>query len=179
LLILLLPVSVMTTVAFVATASLRRANRLVPTRTTSSPPLRWLWSPSEAATLHRRLRSVCQLLDSLSRPPAPTRRWRRHKVPPLDRIAELAREVLEEAVVLDRQIVSASCLARGVTRGQALAMLDYEVRAVEDAARRVHQLATRRARLSNPPMPGELSLDQRIAAMEAALAELGPRPPLA
>jgi len=58
-----------------------------------------------------------------------------------------------------------------------MASLEYQVRAVEDAARRVHQLATRRALLSRPPVPDALSLDQRIAAMEEALGELTPRPP--
>jgi hypothetical protein len=84
--------------------------------------------------------------------------------------------VLEEAVILDRQVVSASYVVRGLLRAQALAELDYQVRAVEDAARRVHQLAARRAQLSRLPGVDTLSLDQRISAMEAALSELAPPP---
>jgi hypothetical protein len=95
----------------------------------------------------------------------------------VDGIAELAREVLEEAVLLDRQLVAASYVARGFPRAQAMAALDYQVRSVEDAARRVHQLATRRAQLSRLPNPHALSLDQRISLMEEALGELTPRPP--
>jgi hypothetical protein len=93
---------------------------------------------------------------------------------PEDGIARLAREVLEEAVILDRQVVSASYVVRGLPRAQALAALDYQVRAVEDAARRVHQLAARRAQLSRLPGVDTLSLDQRISAMEEALSELTP-----
>jgi len=96
---------------------------------------------------------------------------------PVDGIAQLAREVLQEAVVLDRQVVSANSLARGMLRAQAMSALDFQVRGVEDAARRVHQLATRRAQLARPTAPDTLSLDQRITAMESALTELTPRPP--
>jgi len=174
--ILAVPVVLLTGAAFLAT-SLRRANRLLPGRSAASPPLRWLWSPSSGALLHRRLRSVCQLVGSLAGPPSPSRRWRRPKAVPVDGIAQLAKEVLLEAVVLDRQVVSAHSLARGALRAQAMADLDFQVRGVEDAARRVHQLATRRSQLARPPTPDALSLDQRITAMESALSELTPRPP--
>jgi hypothetical protein len=179
LVVLLVPVAVLTSAALVTAESLRRANRLMPGRTTAtSPPLRWLWSPGAAAGLHRRLKSACHLVAGLARPLEPGGRWRRRRpAPPVDGIAQLARDVLEEAVILDRQVVSASYVARGVPRAQTMASLEYQVRAVEDAARRVHQLATRRALLARPPVPDALSLDQRIAAMEEALGELTPRPP--
>jgi hypothetical protein len=65
----------------------------------------------------------------------------------------------------------------GAARGQALSALDYEVRGIEDAARRVHRLATRRAQLSAGALHA-LSLQDRISSMEAALGELsaGPHP---
>jgi plasmid stabilization system protein ParE len=167
--------------------SLRRANRLVPGRATPTAPLSWLWSPSPAAALHRRLRSACKLASSVPgawRPRqlsthqsrrAQSRRAlrasRRHPAPARDGIAELAREVLEGSLQLDGQIVSASWLARGVPRARALAQLEYEVASMEDAARRVHQLAERRARLSQST-ESSLSLQERIAAMEAAISEL-------
>ena len=175
--ILVVPVLLLVSAAFLATASLRRANRLLPGRPATSPPLRWLWSPSSAAFLHRRLRSVCQLIGSLASPPSPSRRWRRPKAVPVDGIAQLAQEVLQEAVVLDRQVVSAHSQAPGALRAQAMADLDFQVRGVEDAARRVHLLATRRSQLGRPTAPDALSLDQRITAMESALSELTPRPP--
>ena len=177
--VLALPVVILTGSAFLATSSLRRANRVFPSsRAVSSPPLWWLWSPGPGATLHRRLRATCELAGSVAGPLARARRWpRRRAQPATDRIAELAREVLQTAVLLDREVVTASNLTRGLPRAQALAALDYQVRGVEDAARRVHQLATRRAQLAHQEGFSALSLDQRISAMEEALNELTPRPP--
>ena len=178
--LLALPVVFLMAAAFVATSSLRRANRVLPGgRSSVSPPLWWLWSPGSAATLHRRLRAACDLAGSVVGPQARPHRWpRRSAAPPTDGIADLARDVLQEAVLLDREVVAASHIARGLPRSQALGSLDYQVRGVEDAARRVHQLAARRAQLARPNGPGALNLDQRIAAMEAALNELGPPPHL-
>jgi hypothetical protein len=173
LVLLVTPVALLTGTAFLTTSTLRRANRLVPGRSAASAPLWWLWSPGTGAMLHRRLRSACELAASVATSRASTRRRLFRKVdPPRDGIADLAREVLEEAVLLDHHVVSASRTARGLPRAQALAALEYQVRAVEDAARRVHQLATRRAQLARPAGPAALSLDQRISAMEAALGEL-------
>jgi plasmid stabilization system protein ParE len=168
--------------------SVRRANRLVPGRAAPTAPLSWLWSPSPAAALHRRLRSACKLASSVPgawhprelsthRSRRAIRPSRRHPAPARDGIAELAREVLEDALQLDGQIVSASWLARGVPRGRALAQLEREVAAIEDAARRVHHLADRQARLARSTEVSSLSLQDRIAAMEAAISELTPRPP--
>lgn len=175
--VLLAPLAVLTGAALVTAESLRRANRLTPGRSpTTSPPLRWLWSPSAAAQMHRRLRAACQLVGSLPQPPR--KGWRRQrKQPPLDSIAALARDVLAEAVLVDRQIVAATYIARGTPRMQAMGALDYQVRAVEDAARRVHQLAARRAQVARPPAPEAPSLEQRIAIMEEAYGELTVRPP--
>lgn len=163
--------------------SLRRANRLVPGARGPSAPVSWLWSPRPAATLHRRLRSACKLASSVpgawSPRELPThqirralRPSRRHRTPARDGIAELAREVLEGALRLDGQIVSSNLLARGHPRARALAQVAYQVGALEDAARRVHQLAERRAQLAEPSEVSSLSLQDRIAAMEAAINEL-------
>ena len=176
--VLVVPVAILTSATYAATSSLRRANRVVPSsRTVASAPLWWLWSPGPLAMLHRRLRSACELASSVAGSLAPARSWpRRQRQAPVDGIAELAREVLQEAVLLDREVVAASRLGRGMTRTQALGALDYQVRGVEDAARRVHQLATRRAQLARQDGPVALSLDQRISAMEEALNELTPPP---
>jgi hypothetical protein len=84
---------------------------------------------------------------------------------------------LEDALELDDKLVTASWLARGHSRAGALAEIDYEVGAIEDAARRVHQLSERRARLAELGEVSTLSLQERIAAMEAAFSELAPHPP--
>ena len=177
-LVLFVPVAFMVALATwgaLGVSSLRRANKVVPTRSAISAPLRWLWSPSPAAVLHRRLRSACALAGSVEGS-LPRERWpRRRREPVNDGIVSLAQEVLQEAVALDHQLQSTSLLPRGVPRDQALSALDYQVRGLEDAARRVHQLATRRAQLARPAGPATLNLDERISAMEAALGELTPR----
>jgi hypothetical protein len=179
-LVLFVPVAFMLALATwgaLGVSSLRRANKVVPSRSAISAPLRWLWSPSPAAVLHRRLRAACALAGSVEGS-LPRDRWpRRRKEPVTDGIVNLAREVLHEAVELDRQLQSTSLLPRGIPRDQALAALDYQVRGLEDAARRVRHLATRRAQLARPAGPATLNLDERITAMEAALGELTPRPP--
>jgi hypothetical protein len=170
--------------------SLRRANRLVPGREGTAAPLHWLWSPGAAAMMHRRLRSACKLASAVPGAWIPAidgvgrlgrrraRRSRRRPGPQRDGIAQLARDVLEQALQLDGEIVTSSWLARGQPRARALAQLDHRVGAVEDAARRVHQLAAQRARLAETTELGPLSLQERIAAMEAAITELT-RPPRA
>jgi hypothetical protein len=179
-LVVFLPVMVLTSAGTWARFSLRRANRVAPGRSAATAPIPWLWSPGIAATLHRRLRSACHLAGSVvsSHPQPARRRWRKQGTPPpSDTIVDLAREVVEEAVQLDRELVTTSWLARGIPKAQALAALGYRVSAVEDAARRVHQLDTNRARIANPPGPAGLTLDERIAVMEAAFGELSARPP--
>jgi hypothetical protein len=179
---LLLPVVVLSGATFYATSALRRANRLFPGRTAgpTRPPLRWLWSPGPAAMLHRRLKAACQLAGPVAeltptRPATPWSAWWRRSSTRVryDAVAELAREVLDEAAQLDRQVVAAGYLPRGLLRARALGGLDDQVRTLEDAARRVHELAVRRGSLVQSGGTGPLSLDQRIAAMEAALTELG------
>jgi hypothetical protein len=174
----LLPVLLLTSVGTWARFSLRRANRVVPGRSAATAPIPWLWSPGMAATLHRRLRSACRLASAVedSRPRPPRRRWSQRKLPAKgDAIADLAREVVQEAVQLDREVVTASWLARGIPKAQALAALAYRVSAVEDAARRVHQLETNRVSISGPSGPAGLSLAERISVMEAAFGELSAR----
>jgi hypothetical protein len=178
-LVIFLPVLLLTSVGTWARFSLRRANRVGPGRSAASAPIPWLWSPGVAATLHRRLRSACRLAKSVeeSRPPPPRRRWSQRNLPAQpDAIVDLAREVVQEAMQLDRELVSTSWLARGIPRAQAMAGLAYRVNAVEDAARRVHLLETKRTRIAGPPEPAGLSLNERIAVVEAAFGELSARP---
>jgi hypothetical protein len=170
-----LPVLVLAGVAYAFTRRLRRSNRVGPGGFAGAVPLTWLWSPGWAASLHRRLRSAGALAGSVAGP-APGRRGRRVR-PDTDSITQLAREVLDEAVRLDRELVTANLAAPGTARTQALAALDYEVRNVEDAAQRVHRLAAQRAELVRTGAGTSLSLNERISTLEEALRELhtGPR----
>ncbi len=174
--VLTVPVLLMGGAVAFAASSLRRANRLMPGRAAGSIPVTWLWSPGVAAALHRRLRFVCQLSAPLARPPAGGARFRRRRVGGLDGISRLAEEVLTEAVALDRELVATNYLPRGLPRAQALAELEARVRNLESSARRVQHLSLRRTQLARPGGPAELTLDQRIAAMEGALDELGTEP---
>jgi hypothetical protein len=179
-LLFFLPAVLLTSAGTWARFSLRRANRVGPGRSAATAPIPWLWSPGVAASLHRRLRSACRLARSVedSRPQPPRRRWSQRKLPPQgDPVVDLAREVVQEAMQLDRELVSTSWLARGAPKVQAMAGLAYRVSALEDAARRIHQLETNRARISSPPGPAGLSLNERISVMEAAFGELGARSP--
>jgi len=156
-----------------ATSSMRRANRLLPGQPGGTAPLRWLWSPGSGALLHRRLRNACQLVAATGLPARPARKLlRRAKPAPVDGVTALAQEVLREALVLDDQVVAASRLAPGAARSQAMALLNSEVERVEDAARRVHRLALKRAQFSRLPSQAALSLQQRISVMEEAFGEL-------
>ena len=125
-LVLFVPVAFMVALATwgaLGVSSLRRANKVVPSRSAISAPLRWLWSPSPAAVLHRRLRSACALAGSVEGS-LPRERWpRRRREPVNDGIVSLAQEVLQEAVALDHQLQSTSLLPRGVPRDQALSRL--------------------------------------------------------
>ncbi len=168
---LVAPVVVLAAGAFVLSYSLRRANRVGPQRA-GAAPLAWLWSPSPAAMLHRRLRSACQVVSASAATAVGPKRRRRLGTASTDAIAELAKEVISQAVQVDRELVPASRMARGAARVQALSRLELRVRSLEDAAARVSRLATRRAQLLGPTGPGELSLSDRIAALEAALGEL-------
>ena len=166
--LLLVPVAVLTMATAGLLAWLRRNNRVAPGVPLGTAPFTWLWSPGAAASLHRRLRAACQLAASVAGPAYP-RRWLRRRRPlPAGSIAQLAREVMDEAVRLDRELVATKMYRHGmgvgsagvpvfVARAHALATLDYEVRGVEDAARRVHNLATRRGllggRRSRRPQP--------------------------
>lgn len=168
---LVAPIVLVAGAAFVVTRSLRRANRVGPRRA-GPVPLAWLWSPGYAAMLHRRLRYACQVAAEVGASLPSSRLHRRQTGAAGDGIAELAREVVGEAIRLDRQLVAANRMASGMSRTSALAALEQQVRVVEDAAARVNRLARRRAQLSGVSGVSSLSLTERISAMEAALGEL-------
>ncbi len=174
--VLVVPVALMGTAAAVAAGSLRRANRVLPGRFAANPPLWWLWSPGAAAVVHRRLRYICQLTQPVASPGASRPHLRRRRPVAHDAISELADEVISRAVALDRELLAAHALTRGLPRARALSDLDSRARALESSAHRVQQLAARR---SGSPYGGgvsELTLDQRISAMEDAFSELGAVP---
>ncbi len=79
---------------------LQRANRVHPAHRTPAP-LPWLWSPTQPARLHRRLRTAVQATTAT----APTRSADRG---PSTSVDELRGELEHHAVQLDQQVVVAS-----------------------------------------------------------------------
>lgn len=139
---------VLVSLAFVATVGvfswqLNRSNRVDPEVATPAPIL-WLWSPTQPAKLHRRLRGAVRPLV------VPTRRGR--KAPPLPPHAELGRTVSSQAVAIDRQIVAVSRTSRQNRRRQLHAITPHVVEIERLSLRLVHQqrMATQPANIGGP-----------------------------
>jgi hypothetical protein len=153
---------------------LRRSNRLSPGVRTATPTA-WLWSPRRAAVLHRRLRSACAVAH-LALQPEPRSGWRLRRRAPVGVLADVARQLIAQADGLDRQLLVASRL-RLVDRVVMLAELEREVRSLQGASRRLHELVLRQQQLATPDAEStQLSLHDRLDAMAAALEELSRQP---
>jgi hypothetical protein len=128
---------------------LRVRNRIVP-EVRSAAPVAWLWSTRTPARLHRRLRrSVlgCRLaLDGA--------------------FVDLAHEVEERAVVLDRELVAAG-RARLPGRARIVRDLRDEVEQVEGLNQRLVSMA--RTSRSHTDLS---AVRERLDALDAALREL-------
>lgn len=134
--------------------TLRRSNRVDPAQPTAAP-LAWLWSPSEPARLHRRLRTAVRA----SQPLAPTRRSGRGASLPVD---ELRRDLARQAAALDDRVVIASRQPRPVRRSTL-----YELRAQVAS---LEQLAARIAGLHDPGGGPAGGWDE---SPDAAIARIG------
>lgn len=110
---------------------LQRANRVHPAHRTTAP-LPWLWSPSQPARLHRRLRTAVQATAAT----APARRTQRG---PSTSIDELRAELEHHAVQLDRQVVVAARQPRPHRR-DSLAELRPQVARLEALSVRLSRL---------------------------------------
>jgi hypothetical protein len=106
---------------------LARSNRVSPA-VKSPAPLRWLWSLSRAARLHRRLQAAVAMIHL-----APSRRVR--ESPSLS-VDELRRELEHQAVELDQHLVVAAHHPRSHRRG-LLRSLDLQVTEIEALAVRL------------------------------------------
>lgn len=129
---------------------LRVRNRVVPD-VRSTAPILWLWSPRVAARLHRRLRASvlgCRLsLDGSS-------------------FADVALEVEQRAVLLDRELVAADRF-RLPARARLVGDLRDEVEQVEALNQRL--VAMSRTSRSRPDLA---AVRERLDALDAALREL-------
>lgn len=147
---------------------LSRANRVSPA-VRSPARMAWLWAPSRAARLHRRLRTAVAMIHL-----SPSRRDR--SAPSLS-VEELRRELEYQAVELDQHLVVAASHPRSHRRG-LLTSLDAQVAEVERLAVRLSAMARPGGTPSTgwdvPATPPEVlqRLSDQLDLLDAAQAEL-------
>ena len=159
---------VLAAVAVTTRARYKAVLRLGPgIRTTAR--YRWAFLPSRAARLHRRLQVVAGVcIDALGGThKEPRRRLRRQRAstPEADALSGAQRQVrnvIDEAIALDKQLVAAS-KATGAERRQRLKALAGEIDRLEGTARRLLS-ALRHATASAGPVAPDSVLDQRPEA---------------
>ncbi len=156
----------------VVLARLRRANRVCPD-VDCGAPLRWLVWPFPTAVLHRRLRTAVVLARAAAPRPPSSRRRRHDPAVPTVR-AELAVQLEQHAVAIDRDLVLAARL-RGAPRRRLLVPAARQVAEVERLAARLH--AAGRAADAGPlgrghPEAALARLHDDIVALEAAYDEV-------
>lgn len=150
---------------------LDRRNRVSVHHPTTAP-LTWLGWPTKAARMHRRLRNAVAPID----PPAPKGR-RRSRRPPQGSADALRRELVLQAVELDRHVVFASRQPRYL-RAQMLHALDAQIREIEQLSLRVGALVRAPGApasgwdLKPTPQQALADIAERVAHLEHAHAEL-------
>ena len=139
--------------------TLAHRNRVNP-RVASRAPLRWLWSGSLAARLHRRLIAAL----TAARLAAGLRRRAR-------RAPDLVEALAVEAVALDERVVAAAYAPRRVRR-QLLSTLESHVVTLEGVAGRLAGTLAADGRPQAGPPPALEEVAERLDALDAAVAEL-------
>jgi hypothetical protein len=142
---------------------LKRPLLLAPGARGVSVPLRWRWSLSPAAVLHRRL--VLATNSVLSTGPIESTRWGgvRQQAP----WQELLQDLLDLAVSVDRRLVATERQPRGLRR-RLYAEIEPQVAKVEQVAERMRTTVSA-SELSG----GDRSADDVVARLDAIDAALG------
>jgi hypothetical protein len=125
---------------------LARSNRVV-ADAPSIAPILWLWSPTQPARLHRRLRTAIRPLPL----PASGRRGRSGHAKAAPQV-ELMQTVASQAVTVDHQLVRASRLSRQQRRRhlQALTPQVIEIERLSLRLVQQHRAVTRPATIGGP-----------------------------
>jgi hypothetical protein len=146
---------------------LARSNRVVPDTPTSAPIL-WLWSPTQPARLHRRLRGAIRPLPL----PVTSRRGRGSHTKTTPHV-ELMRTVAGQAVAVDHQLVAAARLSRQPRRRhlQALTPQVVEIERLSLRLAHQHRIATQPATIGGP-YPTTASTPQVLADVTTRLDRL-------
>jgi hypothetical protein len=140
----------------------RRANQVTPGRATHAP-LRWLWLPTPAALLHRRLRASVAAARFAVVDCGPQ---------PLTPLSDSLDELASVAAHLDDGVVAAARLPRGA-RMRALRELTREVSTVEQTADRLVATASRfTGDASNTPTARLAAVQERLRAIDLAVEEV-------
>jgi hypothetical protein len=164
---LIVAVSVLLSVVagVVVARRLKRPLLLAPGARGVSVPLRWRWSLSPAAVLHRRL--VLATNSVLSTGPIEGTRWGgvRQEAP----WQELLQDLLDLAVSVDRRLVAAERQPRGLRR-RLYAEIEPQVTKVEQVAERMRSTVSAKA-LGGSDRSAE-DVVARLDAIDAALGEI-------
>jgi hypothetical protein len=142
---------------------LRRRNRVSPSVRSEAPVL-WLWSPTRAARLHRRLQKAV----SAARYGLGLDHGRRSR-PASPQLSELVDDLQLQAVAVDRQVVVASRCPPTV-RTRLLRALADQTGDIERLVERVLEAAS--ATAGDPPPAALARMGERLDALEAARDEL-------
>lgn len=147
-------------VAWVVRRQLERTNRVARAIPTGAP-VRWLWTPSGPARLHRRLQQAIAPVDPDGA---------NHAAPKAVGTDILRRDLTREAARVDEWLVWADRIRPRSARRAHLRAAGAEVRAVEGLA---HRLLDRAGPPPSPPVSEELRhLAERIAVLEEARREV-------
>ncbi len=130
----------------------------------SLAPAIWLFSPRKAARIHRRVLAVLQMTHSCATANA-------RRVPPNHEVAKLTRDMLQEAVVLDDQLVAAGRMGRGVGR-RLLNLIEPQVAHLEELAGRLAIMTGGSSRPGTATATALVAIDERLGALEAAHHEI-------
>jgi hypothetical protein len=156
--LLLLAAGVAVAAVLVLLHALRVRNRVVPGRPTPAP-LSWLVAPDLAARLHRRLRTAMAMVGAAVGPSSTDLG-----------LGEVATQLADRAVELDRQLVLASRAPKS-SRRRMLRELQSEVAELE----RLGERTVRMSRAWSGAVPSERGLAavrERLELLEGALREL-------
>jgi len=157
---------------------LNRANRVAPDIETLAPML-WLWSPSQPARLHRRLRSAVAPVHMNVPKPVKKRPLKRNTGPANPSPAsELSRTLVDQAVTLDQYVVAASRMPRPQRRMQMRSLQPHVFEVERLSARIVHHQRRVAAEVHIPGTPAQTppavlaDLSHQLDLLDAAHHEL-------
>lgn len=130
----------------------------------SLAPSAWLFSPRKAARLHRRVHGVIRMIQTCATTNS-------HRVPPNYQVTKLTRDIIQEAVVLDDQLVATSHMGRGIGK-RLLDLIEPQVTHLEELAGRLAVMTGGSSRPGTASATALLSIDERLSAIEAAHHEI-------